>query len=246
MKSFLYLLVCCGFALPAQAIVNIESQRKLFSQEGLHGRAKLRLDQRKGAKDIDKTSFSLTLAYLSQTSETLLFASNDYAKSHQVVAEDESFFHLRQVWPRGQTWAGEVFIQQERDLFTLLQRRRLWGAGARYRASEEEATWRQYLGAGAFAEEEIYANEKEARKRGNFYWQTQANFEQTSFSQVLYYQPAAENSSDFRILEEFTWSLKGQNGLGLSLSLRFRHDNAPYGEDPKQDWRVTQGITYSF
>ena len=63
---------------------------------------------------------------------------------------------------------------------------------------------------------------------------------------TTYYQPAVDDFSDYRLLEEATLSVTMTDTLSLNLSLNLSHDSKPPQSVKKTDTTYSTGIEYSF
>ena len=143
----------------------------------------------------------------------------------------------------------EVFTQYGFNDFLLMNERRLYGSGIRYRILNREIL-SGYVGVGAMHEEEIYNlgsdfNMNLLRSTNYLSWKIRFN-ETSSLQNTAYYQFDTKNTSDRRILYDGDLNIALNNKLVFTLSLNFRYDSEPHGDLGKTYIQLKNGIEYIF
>lgn len=237
----------------AQAIVNIEGMRDQATGPGLSGTLNLSVSGANGNTEKFATSAGVHLLWRHTRASTLFIASHDYGSSNQVRDTNKSFIHIREVVPHSERFAYEGFVQGERNEFTRLSLRTLFGAGVRMRlhGNDVGATW---LGTGAFHSTEklednpLYSDGGTERLwRGNIYLAIAYHLHNNiSVESTSYYQPALSDTGDYRLLEQASVRFTINNHLSLRLTLDINHDSRPPESVKQTDVNYLSGLEYSF
>jgi len=247
-------LLLSAFLMPcAHAIVNIEEMRGQQQADGLRGNASLSISGDSGNTNQSDTSASSQLFWQQGNVTKLIAASYSYGENSRNRDTNKGFLHLRYIKQQTPTRALEVFTQAARNEFSRLSLRILVGAGSRLTLHKNDHDAIN-LGAGAF-----YLKEKLEKRagltdggtekfwRGNFYLALRYQLnEQVRVLSTTYYQPALDNGSDFRILEEGSLKIKLAESLDIKLTLEITHDNEPPQTIEKTDINYKTGLEYRF
>ena len=169
------------------------------------------------------------------------------AEKNSIV--NKGFGHLRFTKNMFDKFFIEVFTQYGFNDFLLMNERRLYGSGIRYRLLNREIL-SGYVGVGAMHEEEIYNlgsdfNMNLLRSTNYLSWKIRFN-ETSSLQNTAYYQFDTKNTSDRRILYDGDLNIALNNKLVFTLSLNFRYDSEPHGELGKTYTQLKNGIEYIF
>ena len=169
------------------------------------------------------------------------------AEKNSIV--NKGFGHLRFTKNMFDKFFIEVFTQYGFNDFLLMNKRRLYGSGIRYRILNREIL-SGYVGVGAMHEEEIYNlgsdfNMNLLRSTNYLSWKIRFN-ETSSLQNTAYYQFDTKNTSDRRILYDGDLNIALNNKLVFTLSLNFRYDSEPHGELGKTYTQLKNGIEYIF
>ncbi|MCU0382288.1 MAG: DUF481 domain-containing protein, partial [Chitinophagaceae bacterium] len=70
--------------------------------------------------------------------------------------------------------------------------------------------------------------------------------EQTELVNTIFYQPLFNQLSDYRILEQFKFSVKAGKKWALSFNINYLYDNKPVQGVPMINYTVSTGIEYHF
>jgi len=247
-------ILLSAFLMPcAHAIVNIEEMRGQQQADGFSGNASLSISGDAGNTNQSDTSASSQLFWQRGDVTKLIVASYSYGENSRNRNTNKGFLHLRYIKQQTSTRALEVFTQAAHNEFSRLSLRTLVGAGSRLtlHKSNYDAI---HLGAGAFyLKEKLEKNAgltddgTEKFWRGNFYLAVRYQLnDQARILSTTYYQPAFDNGSDFRILEEGSLKIKLAESLDIHLTLEITHDNKPPQTIEKKDINYKTGLVYRF
>jgi len=252
-RAYLCGLTAMLWSCTAQAIVNIEGLRGESSAPGLSGALNLSFSGAEGNSQKFATSTDIRLLWRQPQASTLVIASHDYGSSNQVRDTNKTFVHIREVIPRDERLSYEAFVQGERNEFTRLSLRTLIGGGVRLRMHENDAGDTR-LGVGAFHSTEklednpLYSDTGTERLwRGNLYLAVDYRIhDNIKLESTSYYQPALDDTSDYRLLEQAAVRFTLNDHLALRLSLDIAHDSRPPQSVEQTDVNYLSGLEYSF
>ena len=247
------IVLFCLLPLSAQAIVNIEELRGDKSGDGLSVRASIMASGASGNTDKSSVSAAGRMHWQSGPLASLVIASYDYGESNNVRDTNKSFLHLRQIRTYQPGRAVEAFIQAEQNQFARLDFRGLIGAGLRLTIADTKQTTAA-VGFGALHSWEtldkrpgLTDDGTETLWRLNTYLALNQRFnEQTRFANTLYYQPAADDAADYRLLDEAALFVNISDRLDLKMSVDVTHDSRPPQTVEKTDVSYQPGLEYSF
>ena len=245
---YLYLLVLL-FTIPATstAQVNIEQHRPRADGTSVILDASTAL--RSGNADLFDISAGGQVNHRSGKHTILALTRVRYGKNDGTTFASASFGHLRYTrWflPR---LAGEAFAQLERDRFTLLQVRSLFGTGARLQVADASNLQVYYGSSFMFELENLDEAKVEVHPASSeiFRWSHYLSVrwqitERSAVSTTVYAQPRLDDFSDVRLLQDAALEVGITNAVSLRITLRQRFDNRPPDNLEKHDLFVENGI----
>lgn len=243
-----------GWAAAAHAIVNIESLRAVEPAQGYSGSLDISVNGQSGNTDKFGANAGGRLQWHGGAVTNFAILRYAYAQTSGVEDTNKLLFHARHIRQLSEVTAYEAFIQASRDKFTRLSFRGLIGGGARFTLFKKPEVKVLHLGLGAFYSRETLESAAGVTDSGSLnYWRinTYVNYlhhlnDQVSLLTTTYYQPAAGNPGDFRLLEEATLSVKMNSHLSLNVSLDVAHDSKPPQKVKQTDTIYSTGIEYRF
>jgi len=243
-----------GWTVAAHAIVDIESMRVGDPPQGYSGALNISLDGESGYSDKVDFSTGGRLEWHSGIITNFAILSYDYSETSNVADTNDLLIHLRHVRSVTKTTAYEGFIQMERDEFARLSFRGLIGGDVRLALGEKIGVEAFYLGLGGYYSRENLTSEPGTTDSGvRYYWRVSTYLKyvrhlnrQVKVLSTTYYQPAVDDFSDFRMLEQASLSVKMTDALNLKLSLEVTHQSEPPQTVEKTDITYSTGIEYTF
>lgn len=236
----------------ANAIVSMESIHTGAPKEGFSGQLELSINGSSGNTDKQEYSLGARAQWHEDTITNYLIASGSYGESNDVKNSDKSFIHARHMRERSSLLTLEGFAQAEQNEFARLEYRGLLGGGARLTLLPRAEKGEAYLGLGAFFSKEriddSYADGgTESLWRANTYlvlkYQVSDN---TSLLSTTYYQPALEETDDYRLTEQAAMKVKLNETLSLLISLDYRYDSLPPTGVEKDDVSYKTSLSWEF
>jgi hypothetical protein len=230
------------------AIVTVKPLDIGEKPEGYSGELSFSWNVNEGNSNTDARSAGL---YLQQDyNESLLFikASYDYGESLGTNYMDKSFLHARRIHRLYEHIDDEVFMQEQSDAFQSLTSRTLVGAGLRWHNGDANKSGRFYLGLGAFYLTELETNlPEEHYARANFYFSYKyAPSNQYTFAFVSYYQPRADDTSDYLLLSTGEINIALSEKLALKFSMSYNVNSDPALGVVPEDYSQNTAIKYTF
>jgi len=237
----------------ALAIVSVGQSVTDIKEEGVSHTIHFGLDGAQGNTVKNTYKADLLSQWRHGDHTEFLLLDHAYGKSSGAVNTDRTFVHLRHRTQINAPWAAEVFAQKGRDKFTRLSDRTLFGGGARLRLIEVEGVSGLYVGLGAFYEWEKLSptlgtsDTNSQLWRGNMYvmYKHQIN-DQVQVSSTTYVQPALQNSSDYRLLEQAAFTVGMFENVKLKISVDYSFDAKPPQTIGKDDVRYSSGLEMRF
>lgn len=240
--------------LSAHAIVNVEQAIIGKSAEGIHTTVDVLANGSSGNSVKNTIKANALTLWKHEAHTEFLQVQYAYGKSRGQVDTNRAFAHLRHRTDISPAWGIEGFVQIGRDPFARLAQRTLLGGGVRYVLFEEDQKSAAYLGAGAFNEREtrsVKAGTNDPVQTNLWRANTYVVFKQRINDQVrlyntTYYQPAINNTADFRLLEQASMLVKLADQLDLKVSLDISFNSKPPQTVQKRDLFYSAGLAFSF
>jgi len=235
------------FFLQSQ-IINVESIRRVTDTVGWSGFARLDLHLIKNRNTIFGISNRIRVQY--KTGKHLWLFMNNVnfreANSQKLISRNSQ--HLRYNY-RFRKIALEAFFQHQEDEIAAIRFRGLIGSGLRFKLTKSEE-YKLYLGSLV-----MYENEKivEDIIRTNNDWRSSSYFSMSLFPKenisvvsTTYFQPRFDFFADFRVSSQTTFTFKIVKNLRFSSTFTYLFDEFPAANIPKEQYRLTNGIVYTF
>lgn len=240
--------------LTTHAVVNLEQAIIGPTTDGFHTRMDLVASGASGNSEYKRTQVDLLTLWKEERNTEFLQVQYAYGTSSNQIDTDNAFVHLRHRTEMDPTWGIEAFTQISRNPFARLTQRTLLGGGVRLVLYEEDKKSASYLGLGAFQENEIRTEVAGTTDithtetlRANIYLILKYQFnEQVRFINNTFYQPALNEISNVRLLEQASLFVKMDDHLDLKISAEITYDSIPPQTVQARDVFYSTGITLSF
>jgi putative salt-induced outer membrane protein YdiY len=258
LKFYAQILIAFGmfvlFSSYASAIVNVEQAIIGKPSEGVHNSMDLLASGASGNTNTSSTNASFLSLWQHGDHTEFLQIQYAYGKSGGKVDTDNAFAHLRHRTAISHDWAVEAFAQTGQNPFARLTKRTLLGGGMRRVLYEENNKSAGYFGFGAFYEHELLTDTlgttdplQENLWRANTYLVLKRQFnDQVRLYSTTYYQPAFEDTADYRLLEQASMLVKMAENLDFKISLDFSFDSKPPQTVQKRDLVYSTGLQFTF
>jgi hypothetical protein len=184
------------------------------------------------------------------------YARADYSRYSDVTSVAKSFAHARYNYEFA-PWAwGEVFAQAQSDQFQRLKIRNLAGLGPRFRVlhlvTPEELD--VFYGTAYMFERDVISVAPGATDANVQTWNRWSNYvtvqwqldERVILASTIYVQPALDDWSNVRVLDETLFTFKVTKLLAASIAGTVRYDSAPPTEVKRTDTEVKSSLSLTF
>ncbi|MGD8569513.1 MAG: DUF481 domain-containing protein [Gammaproteobacteria bacterium] len=238
----------------ANAIVSMESVHLGKPPQGFSGQFELSFDANYGNTEAANASTGLKLQWSEDHNIDFVLTNYAYGESAGIRNENNAFVHVRHIHQQSSHFAWEAFSQLSNNEFTRLTVRALVGGGVRLALGKPADERAIYLGLSGFYEWEQLdidstANNEQTNEtaRGNIYLVMKYRFNShVALVSSTYYQPAVDEVSDYRAIEDASVVSKLTDGLSLRMGVNIQHDSRPPPEVKKTDSSVNIGLSVDF
>ncbi|MDH5570480.1 MAG: DUF481 domain-containing protein [Gammaproteobacteria bacterium] len=248
--------VLSAFSSPAFSIVNIEGMQldKNDKAAAFVGQLNLAISGKNGNTNNFKAGLGGRLQWFETGYTRFMVFNHEYGESADVKDTDKSFLHLRHIHYYSDSLAWELFGQLERNEFTRLSMRALAGAGVRWTLLEQPVRHALDLGLGGFYSVEKLDDTtgttdggRDNVTRANIYLVYKYKISDNArLTNTAYYQPDVEETSDYRLLDQFGLQVDLNSSLSLSISIDVAKDNQPPQNIKATDTSYTTSLVYKF
>ncbi len=253
MKSSLLALFL--LALPPlasrQAILNVERLQG-EEVEGITGELAGRFRMASGNTEFLQVGGDVALGHLSSRHWIRAYAGAEHLDQRGKDILDNRYLHLRYNYRFSERFRTFHFFQLQANENLLLDQRRLWGSGLRYRVLQAGRS-RMELGSGLMLETERLnaaklAPEDEPKtttvRMSNVAVGSGTFGAGRRWVTVVYYQPNVERMGDYRLSAEAGLEVELVSSLQLDVSLTWRHDSRAPGNLDENDVALSTGFRY--
>ncbi len=248
-------IILGGLSLPTPsgATVNIESMRKKKEEKGFQSTLSFTLGYTSGNTDVMNLKTAFRTDYFSNDYNAFLAASIQRGEKDNSRYQNKGFAHLRGMRPASKRTTIEGFVQHEFNDFTLLQSRRLIGAGGRFTLIDNTSSdkiKKLFVGIGAMREwEDINTTPEEkieTTRSTNYISGRYELDDRIRMSGTVYYQPRFSEGSDYRLLFDGGLSFDITKSGAFLIKINYRYDSEPPLGVKDYDFEITNGLTLSF
>lgn len=247
-KASLLFVLLFPFLLQSQ-VINIENLRRVTDTTGWSGFARLDLHLIKNKNTIFGISNRIRLQYKKKKHLWLFINDFNFREANSKKFVSRSSQHLRYNYRFHPKIAVESFLQSQRDEISAIRFRGLVGAGFRFKLSKLE-NYKFYLGTLAMYEYEELNSDIEPLNKD---WRSSSYFSMSLFPKkkitivsTTYFQPRFDMFSDFRISSQTTIALGIFKNFSFTTNFTYQYDEFPVLGIPKEQYRLTNGLLYTF
>ncbi|WP_347173061.1 DUF481 domain-containing protein [Polaribacter uvawellassae] len=239
----------CNFLLNAQ-VINVEGVRNSADSARFIGKASLDLELTKNVNKEFNLSSDLTLQYSFKKNTFLFLNKLEFKEANGKNFTNKSVQHLRYNYRFHKKIALESFVQFQKDQVSFINYRTLIGLGTRNKIYQSKKNT-FFLGTLIMYEHEnsvgINADVIEKNMRGDIYFSFILRPKKVlSITSTTYYQPKLDAFSDYRISSETSLIISLFKNLDLTTTFSYQFDTFPVIGIPKEQYKLENGITFSF
>lgn len=231
-------------------ILNVESLRKPTDTVPLIANTSLSLTLIKNKNRIFSFNHRAYLRY-KWSEKLILFVSDIHSKEvndKKIVSKGTQ--HLRYNRNLHSRIVLEVFAQSQYDAISAISFRGLLGIGPRFKLSNSDL-YRFYMGTLTMFEYE--QPDQRFEPNSSKHWRNSTYFSfgiypnsNLSVVSTTYYQPLYSQPSDYRISNESSISFGLTKRLSFKATLTYLYDAKPVFSVPKEQYKITNGLMWSF
>lgn len=248
MKKYIVIFLFVPF-LGISQIINVESLRRVTDTVGWSGNVRLNLHLIKNTNSIFGISNRIRIQYKTKKHLWLFVNNLDFREANSEKFVSKNSQHFRHNYKLNKQFSIESFIQSQQNEIAAIRFRGLIGSGIRYKFTTSEK-YKLYLGSLIMYENEKVISDTEKNHKD---WRSSSYFSMSLFPKknisivsTTYFQPRLNQFSDFRISSQTTLALKIIKNLSFSTTFTYQYDEFPVLGIPKELYRLTNGIVYSF
>ncbi|MCH2034055.1 MAG: DUF481 domain-containing protein [Tenacibaculum sp.] len=249
MKKYIVIaFVVFPFVLQSQ-IINVENIRRVTDTTGWSGYTRLIVNLVKNRNTIFGISNRTRIQYKTKEHLWLLLNDLDFRKANENKLVSRNAQHFRYNYRFHPKFAFEAFLQSQTDEIAAIRFRGLIGSGIRFKISKNEK-YKLYLGSLIMYEHENINSTIEDNNRD---WRNSTYFSMSlypkkniSIVSTTYFQPRFDMFSDFRISSQNTIAFEIFKKLMFTTNFTYQYDEFPVIGVPKEQYRLTNGLLYSF
>ncbi len=250
MKRIFIVILLTGISLSVNSqIINVENARIHSDTTGWMGEAGALASFTKNTQEVFLVQLNAHVQYKTQKNLFLILGNYGFLSGSDQNLINNSFLHLRYNRKLNELVRLELFTQVLQNPVTKIDYRFLTGAGPRFKLVGGKK-FRMYAASLVMHE---YERELDALKtihndiRSSSYVSVSLQpSEQTELVNTIFYQPLFNQLSDYRILEQFKFSVKAGKKWALSFNINYLYDNKPVQGVPMINYTVSTGIEYHF
>ncbi|MEN8168721.1 MAG: DUF481 domain-containing protein [Pseudomonadota bacterium] len=240
------------FTGASHAIVNMEELHTGEPKPGFSTQLELSLSGSSGNTDKQEYNLGARLQWHKDSVTNYLLLSGSQGESNDVKNTEKGFLHARHMRRLTPIVTAEGYAQTEYDKFARLEYRGLLGGGVRLSLLPHAEKSEAYLGLGAYYSEERIddsfadgGNESLWRLNSYLVLKYPAS-DNTTLVSTTYYQPALDDTDDYRLMEQAAMKVKVNDTTSLIISVDYRLDNRPPLGVEKEDvsYRTTLSLEF--
>ncbi|HNV50813.1 MAG: DUF481 domain-containing protein [Bacteroidales bacterium] len=238
---------------PLFSQVNTEKFRKYDVEKGFQANLQTTFTTKAGNTHYNTLKATSRLDYSATKFDYFLVANFEAKSASKKRIENEGFIHLRGMWKFADKANWEYFAQRQYDEFIDLRFRNLLGTAIKYRilkaVSKNDSNSMILINAstGLMYEHENYKYEptnidNKLIRSTNFISFDWSKNESTSFTGVIYYQPAFNDRKNFRIVAESTLEFNIIKRVFFSINFVYKYNNHPFTDVKPYDISLENGL----
>ncbi len=247
------IVIALILVLNINAQVNTEKYRTPEEAKGLSGYIELNGTIKTGNADKTEAGIDGRIDWKSTNTSTFAVFESDYEWVDGKRSSDEGLIHLRHVQKLIDELSFEAFAQINYDTKILIKNRELAGVGFRYNLFDFEKSDIAFGSAYMFEHENYDLPENATHPavvnvhRWSNYISYYLKFNTSvTLGGVIYYQPKFSSFSDYRLLNENSFTVGLTKVLSLSINFKIRHDSIPPDGIKQTDTETNFGIAVKF
>lgn len=231
----------------ATAQVNVEDKRMNRAETGLSGSINLSIELERGNSELTQIDLKPRAVYRSGPSVWFMLNSYSFVETDQGSLINEGFSHLRYNYDLTNVVVLELLTQVQYNREQDLRRRFLLGAGLRFELVKGKKTSLAIGVTGMYEREKLENNAIIETPRNSDYIAVRFKVtDQVTVQNTVYVQPAMDDISDIRVLDNLELGFALSKWLAFTTTLEYRYDSQPPEGIREYDLSILNGLTVRF
>ncbi len=229
-------------------VMNIEQQRIVTDTTGWAGTSQISASFTKYTDQLLTIGFKDHLQYKTDSSLYLMLIDYNLVKSPSSDFDNAGILHFRYNYKVRDYFTFEAFTQGQFNKLLDVRFRWLIGTGPRFKVIGHK-NFRLYFASLYMYEFEeletplLYHRDHRLSSYISITWKHKSG---TILTNTVYYQPLLDRISDFRIYNQFDFSLKISKKLSFTTSYKYFFDSNPAENIINATHNLSNGITFRF
>ncbi len=246
---FVTVLVFCSFSLFGQ-VVDIESQRFAKKENGFFGEVNFDGSYTQNTTQVWQISNENKLLFQQTKFSALLFSDFGLVNGNNDDLINRGFAHLRLNYHlnKSKKLTAEAFEQIQYNRIQGINLRQLAGAGLRQKIVGRDSLESYFGVLGMYEFEEVIDQNTPNKdfRLSSYFSVDWLLTKSVSFNTIFYYQPLANNFSDFRVTNRSTFKFNITQKWGFKLMFSYLTDSNPPVGIPKEIITIQNGLSVRF
>jgi hypothetical protein len=249
MRLLRFLLLVLALPCSAQ-VMNIESQRFLNDTDGWAGQTHLRFSAVQNVNQVIGFGNDIHVQYKKGRSRFIILNDVDFSRSNGTSFVNTGFQHLRYNYKLGDDsrWTMEAFAQGQYNKPMKMDMRLVGGIGPRIRIAKNDHLHLYFASLYIFEHETdntdtLTWNDHRLSSYLTFSW---TPFKNAEIVNTLYYQPSFAALSDYRVSEDFHFTIDITKHFGFGTDFGLMLDTKQPPGIPNLTWHLGQTLGFNF
>lgn len=251
MSPFRFFIAALFFSVAASAqVLNIESQRFLNDTDGWAGQAALNFSAQQNVNEVISFGNDVHVQYKKGKSRIIFLNDLNFSKSNGTSFVNTGYQHLRYNYKLANkphlTW--EAFVQSQYNKPMKMDLRLVAGTGPRFRLAKTDRLHLYFAALYMFEHETDHADDLvyDDHRLSSYLSFSWTPFKNAEIVNTLYYQPAFADFNDYRIAEDFHFTIDISKHFGFGTVFSLLQDTKQPPGIPNLSWQLGQQLSFSF
>lgn len=248
--NLIFLLSFFIITIGQAQILNVESMRKIDKDTKWSGNTNLNIQVIENKNSFVLASNRTRVQYRNNKHLSLIIGDYNFKESNSSKIVSKGILHLRYNYKLSKRVRAEAFVQNQFDEISKIKYRRLVGVGPRFKLTTSD-NYKFYAGTLIMKEWERIESDLEQTTNNDVRLSAYLSFslfpkDGISIVSTTYFQPRVDEFSDLRWSNDSRVAFKISKSLAFNVQFTISYDNYPALGIPKTQYKLTNGIIYTF
>ena len=248
--NLIFLLSFFIITIGQAQILNVESMRKIDKDTKWSGNTNLNIQVIENKNSFVLASNRTRVQYRNNKHLSLIIGDYNFKESNSSKIVSKGILHLRYNYKLSKRVRAEAFVQNQFDEISKIKYRRLVGVGPRFKLTASD-NYKFYAGTLIMKEWERIDSDLEQTTNNDVRLSAYFSFslfpkDGISIVSTTYFQPRVDEFSDLRWSNDSRVAFKISKNLAFNVQFTISYDNYPALGIPKTQYKLTNGIIYTF